>query len=187
MEGVSGLSLSNVPSQGLPVASPPPDAFPSLSLLRRVFRSRNRSGLPGSYKVAFESKRCDWCKGVLYKTQATGKPQQEDHAPRCKFFDAAAKAARYAEELLLAASEGAGQDVSGSSRQRERYMRESAEELLAAACTANPGLAIESLAAKVSGEQKKGNTLTSTSEMLSRAFRALARGEDPAPITPDSV
>jgi hypothetical protein len=143
--------------------------------------------LPGPPVVAFGSNRCDWCKGVLYKTQATGKPQQEDHAPRCKFFDTAAKAARYAEELLLAASESAGQDVSRSSRQQQRYMRQSAEKLLAAACTANPRLAIESLAAKISGEQKKGNTLTSTSEMLSQAFQALARGEDPAPITPDSV
>lgn len=90
---------------------------------------------------------------------------------------------RYARGLQLAASEPIGRGANREDRRRLRYLQESAVKLSAAACADNPVLAIEGLAKKYTAEHEKGTEQVEAAEMLSKACRALARGQAPDPIT----
>jgi hypothetical protein len=56
-------------------------------------------------------------------------------------------------------------------------------KLSAAACADNPVLAIERLAKKYTAEHEKCTELPAAAKMLSKACRALAKGQAPDPIT----
>lgn len=125
--------------------------------------------------------RCGWCGGALYRTEATGQPQQRDHEAGCKFFSRAVQVMRYVQELELAASDAKGR---GASRRSQQYLQKSVKELSAAACVGDPIRAIEILADVYAAKYEKGVKPAETAEMLMKAGRALAEGKDPAPITP---
>lgn len=125
--------------------------------------------------------RCAGCRGELYRTRATGQPQQEDHKPGCEFFVSAVKVMRYAKELMRATRGHRG--IFGSNR-RQRYLREGAKELFAAACESNPVHAVERLEMEYAAECEKGTKQAKAAEILMKACQALVQGKDPAPIIP---
>lgn len=125
-------------------------------------------------------KRCAWCGGALYETEATGEPQRTDHIQGCKFFARASQTMRFAKELLHAVSEPT---CRGAPRPVRRYLQKGAKNLSEAACAENPVNAIEGLARIYSAEYEKGGKTAGAAEMLMQACHALAQGQDPSPIT----
>jgi hypothetical protein len=130
-------------------------------------------GLPGAPPPPFEGNRCLYCGGSLYATQATGRPQPDDHEPHCDFFERAVQVMQYVQELERAAAGSGG-----------RYVRKGIKELISAACAGDPVRAITTLARKYAADAKKGIKEAAAAEMLNQACQALAQGKDPAPISP---
>lgn len=131
----------------------------------------------------FRSNRCVACGGELSGTQATGRPQRDDHLPNCTVFDRALQVMRYAEELRRTASETTGRSVFRADRRQQRYLQKKAKELSAAACADSPALAVGRLARQYEGEHGRGGKEAAIAEILMQACMALAQGQDPAPIT----
>jgi hypothetical protein len=131
----------------------------------------------------FRSNRCVACGGELSGTQATGRPQRDDHLPNCTVFDRALQVMRYAEELRRAASGATGRSVFRADHRQQRYLQKKAKELSAAACADGPALAVGRLARQYEGEHGKGGKEAAIAEILMQACMALAQGQDPAPIT----
>jgi len=166
--------------------APPPPVFPGLRpkvparpAWLRWWRPRV-SPHPASGRSS-GSNRCAGCGGQLYGTQAKGEPYPGDHMPRCKFLDRALQVTRYVKKLEQVASESTSLDESGSDRRR--YLQKSAKELSAAARAADPESAVRVLGERYAGECRDGARQAEVAEMLSQACQALARGEDPPPIT----
>jgi hypothetical protein len=128
--------------------------------------------------------RCVACGGALYRTQASGEPQQQDHEAGCKLFSRAVQLMRYVRELELAASDPKGL---GASRRWQKYLKKETKELSAAACVGDPIRAIRIFADKYAAECGKGTKSAEVAEMLMKACQALAEGQDPAPITLVSI
>jgi hypothetical protein len=82
----------------------------------------------------------------------------------------------YVAELKRAASAGVDR--------RRRYLQKSAKDLTTAACTDDVVLAINRLARRYEDESQRGAKTDATAEMLMQACKALAQGQDPAPIPP---
>lgn len=135
--------------------------------------------------------RCVRCGGPLYHTKTRGQPRQEDHEQGCEAFIRAIRVMRYVDELKQSASEESAVAL-GRGRRRRRYLRESAKKLSEAACEGDPVAALSTLGDLCQAEcQKPGQRVksaeeTEMAEMLMRACRRLALGQDPAPITPRS-
>jgi hypothetical protein len=85
---------------------------------------------------------------------------------------------RYVKELERVVSELEDQGASRSNRQRQKYLKKSAQELTAAACRSNPARAINELA----DQYEKGAKSAVDAGLLMQACRALGQGKDPAPI-----
>lgn len=170
-----GYEPSSMP-EGLPpgLLAPPPKYSKRAGYWPAGWLSKNSASSP------FGSTRCDWCKGALYKTLATRRPQQKDHKEGCEYFRIAAKVMQYAEGLQAAASDPIGGDASRSGREQRRYLQRSAKKLSEAACTGNPVSAVEVLAEGYGAEWVKGADLAA--KMLMQACRQLAQGLDPEPI-----
>jgi len=130
--------------------------------------------------------RCARCGGPLFHTKTKGQPRQEDHEQGCEAFIRAIRAMRYVDELKRSASESAGTWT--RTRRWRSYLRESAKELSVAACESDPVAAISTLGDSYQAEcQKRGQGVkameqTEMAEMLMRACRRLALGQEPAPI-----
>jgi hypothetical protein len=126
----------------------------------------------GAAPPPFGGNRCGWCGGSLYATEATGRPQPEDHETGCKFFDTAVQVMQYVVELEQASAGSGG-----------RYLRKSIKQLSAAACAGDPVRAITILARKYDTDAKKSTKRAEAAEILSQACQALTQGKKPAPIT----
>ena len=130
--------------------------------------------------------RCARCGGPLYHTKTKGQPQQEDHEQGCEAFLGAIRVMRYVDELKRSAP---GSAVPWGRTWRRRYLRENAKKLTVAACESDPVAAVSALADGYQAEcQTPGSRAnlaekTELAEMLMRACRQLALGQDPAPIT----
>ena len=130
--------------------------------------------------------RCARCEGPLYHTKAKGQPRQEDHKQGCEAFITAIQVTRYVDELKRSASESA---VAWGRSWRRRYLRENAKKLTVAACESDPVAAVSDLGDVYQAQcQTPGSRVnlaekTELAEMLMRACRQLALGQDPAPIT----
>jgi hypothetical protein len=120
---------------------------------------------------------CIGCGGDLRRTKAASRPVQADHQPGCEVFSRAVQVMRYAEELGRAASAGGG-------LKQRRYLQGSVKDLSAAACADDVVLAVNRLAFRYENESQRGAKTGGTAEMLMQACKALAQGQDPAPIPP---
>jgi hypothetical protein len=100
----------------------------------------------------------------------------------------AIRAMRYVDELKRSASESPA--AWGRNRRRRRYLRENAKKLSVAACASDPAAALGALGdlcqaeCQAPGQRVRVLEKTEMAEMLMRACRQLALGEDPAPISP---
>jgi hypothetical protein len=131
--------------------------------------------------------RCARCKGPLYHTMGKGQPRQEDHEQGCEAYVKAMRIVRYVDELKRAAALP-DQGAWPSTRRRRKYLRTGAKEMSAAACQSDPEAAITALGdiyeaeCHKRGKSAKVTELTEMAEILMRACRRLARGQQPAPI-----
>jgi hypothetical protein len=93
---------------------------------------------------------------------------------------------RYAGEVNRSASQSSA--LWGRGRRRRKYLRESAKQLSAAACTSDPVAALKTLGdlykaeCETPDERAKSLEKTAIAERLMRACGQLALGKDPAPI-----
>jgi hypothetical protein len=144
---------------------------------------------PGGRQGTIRLIRCAKCGGPLYHTKTKGKPRHEDHEQGCEAFISAIQVMRYADELKRSASESA---IAWRRTWRRRYLRGNAQKVSAAACASDPVAAIGVLGdfyqaeCETSGKRVKSPEKTKMAETLMRACQQLARGQDPAPITPRS-
>ena len=138
---------------------------------------------PGGRQATIRLIRCAACGRPLYHTKARGQPQQEDHEQGCEAFIRAIRVMRYVDELKRSASESG---VVWRHIWRRRYLQENAKKLSVAACESDPAAAIGALGDLYQAEYQtpgKRVKLPEMAEMLMRACRQLALGQDPAPIT----
>jgi hypothetical protein len=142
---------------------------------------------PGGRRGTVRLIRCARCRGPLYHTKSKGQPRQEDHEQGCPAFIIAIRVMRYVDELKRSASEPAG--TWRGTRRRRKYLRQSAKELSAAACDPDPVAVIRALGdsyqakCQAPGKRVKVAEKTAMAEALMRAYRQLALGQDPGPIT----
>jgi hypothetical protein len=146
---------------------------------------------PGARRGTIKLIRCARCGGPLFHTKAKGQPRQEDHEQGCEAFIRAIRAMRYVDELKRSASASAG--TWARTRRWRSYVRESAKKLSLAACASDPATAFSALAqayeaeCQIPGRRAKTRQHTEMAEMLMRACRQLALGQDPGPIAPPQL
>jgi hypothetical protein len=144
---------------------------------------------PGGRNGTIRLIRCAGCGGPLYHTKSKGQPRQEDHEQGCEAFIRAIQIMRYADELKRSAS---GSALAWVHPWRWRYLQANVKKLSAAACASDPAAAIGVLGdlyqaeCQTPGKRAKSPEKTEMAETLMRACHQLARGQDPAPITPRS-
>jgi hypothetical protein len=143
---------------------------------------------PGARRGTVTMLRCARCGGALFHTKAKGQPRQEDHEQGCEAFIKAIRTMRYADELKRSASASAGTWT--RTRRWRSYVREGAKKLSLAACATDPDAALivlgESYEAECQGpaKRRKARQRTQMAEMLMRACRQLAAGQQPDPAAP---
>jgi len=146
---------------------------------------------PGARRGTVKLIRCVRCGGPLFHTKTKGRPRQEDHQQGCEAFIKAMRAMRYVDELKRSASASAGAWT--RTRRWRSYMRECAKTLTLAACESDPAAAISALGdsyqaeCQTRGKRVKEREQTVMAEMLVRACRRLALGQDPEPIAPPQL
>jgi hypothetical protein len=146
---------------------------------------------PGARRGTVKLIRCARCGGPLFHTKTKGQPRQEDHQQGCEAFIRAIRAMRYVDELKRSASESAGTWT--RTRRWRSYVRESAKKLSVAACASDPVVAFSALGdfyqaeCQTRGKRVKATEQAEMAEMLMRACRQLALGQDPEPISPPQL
>jgi hypothetical protein len=146
---------------------------------------------PGARRGTVKLIRCARCGGSLFHTKAKGRPRQEDHQQGCEAFIKAIRAMRYVDELHRSASASAGTWT--LTRRWRSCVREGAKSLTLAACESDPAAAISALGdfyqaeCQTPGKRVKASEQTEMTEMLMRACRRLALGQDPEPAAPPQL
>jgi hypothetical protein len=146
---------------------------------------------PGARRGTVKLIRCVRCGEPLFHTKAKGQPRQEDHEPGCQAFIRAIRTMRYVDELKRSASASAGTWI--RTWRWRNYVREGAKKLSLAACASDPDAALGALGdsyqaeCQIPAERLKARQQAAMAEMLMRACRQLARGQEPDPIAPPQL
>jgi hypothetical protein len=146
---------------------------------------------PGGRRGTVTLIRCARCGGPLFHTKTKGRPRQEDHQQGCEAFIKAIRAMRYVDELHRSASASAGTWT--FTRRWRSCVRDCAKSLTLAACESDPAAAISALGdfyqseCQTPGKRVKARQQTAMTEMLMRACRRLALGQDPEPVAPPQL